>query len=398
METDDSVIEALQPQDDVAAMRAQLAAQQQAISDLRAEISLRAAVQQLPSIAAPQQSPRVSPGASPVGQNRSLGAQMPPAVVEGSAAANPLASPGWRGAAKAPQARLSDLSDYDGTSGSKLDDWLQDLRRVRRFFKMGEEEAVEFALVHFRGAADVWWGALSAEEQETASASVDSLATALRGRFQSITTARVAREQLHRLQQGSRSVDSYIAEFNQLHAKVADMSEADARAQFVRGLRREIADKLEDDDWETMQLGKVIAKAARIGNRASGAAASAGAAPKASVNQMGLDEDASMSSLTQQVTQAVLNALAAQQPSGSDTAGLGAKTQTVRGYASERGRGGVRGGRGGGRFGGPPRPINIPGVPAALVEQRRAAGLCFRCGGAHRVMECPNPISSQPLN
>lgn len=398
METDSSEVEEQQvpTQENVVAMQAQLlAVQQAAIAALQAQAQaalLAAAPQQRSAAAAsPQESPRPSPGASPAAQSRSLGMQQSPAAGGANATGRP-ASPGGRGAPRAPQARLSDLADYDGASGAKLDEWLEDLERKADFFEMGTAEAVKFGLVHLRGAANSWWKSLDADERAAASASVEALAAALKTRFQPITAKRAARDQLLRLQQGSRPVDAYIAEFNQLRAKVTSMAEEDASALFIRGLRKEIADKIEEDDWEAMPLAKLVAKAARIGNRAGGQPAA-----RANVNQMEMGEDAaSAPSLSQQVTQlqVALNALAAQQGSS----GLGAKTQTNRGYASERGRGGTRGGRGGGRFGGAPRPINIPGVPAAVVEQRRAAGLCFRCGGEHRVMECPNPISSQPLN
>lgn len=352
--------------------------------------------------AAQRSSPKASPGASParlvarrVADAAPRNSEAEPAV---AAAAAAIGAPAAR---RAPQPKLSDLSTYDGSSGAKLDEWLQDLRRCRRFFQLEEREAVEFALVHFRGAADTWWESLSQAEQDAASASVDALTAALRERFQPITQARTARDQLRKLQQGTRPVDSYIADFNQLHAKIKDMSEADARSQFVYGLRKEIADKIEDDDWEEMPLAKLIAKAARIGNRAS--AASATAQPRAAISQMETDE---VQSLEERVQRAVLHALGSQQSqsvrdsASSASSGLGAKTQTQRGYDSDRSRGSMRGGgRGGGpgRFGNRP-PRSTPGVPPALVEQRRAAGLCVRCGGEHMQWECANATNTQPLN
>lgn len=348
---------------------------------------LKAALQQQPAGHGLAGSAVQPPAASPQGSPRS------------SPQASPLGSPVGPRASR-PQARLSDLPSYAGESGAKLDDWLQKLRRCARYFQMSEVEAVEFSLVHLEGAADVWWQALADAEQATASVSVESLAAALRGRFQPITTARVAREQLHRLQQGTRPVDAYIAEFNLLQARVPDMAEAEARPLFVRGLRREIADKIEDDDWEAMPLAKIVAKAARIGNRAAGVASSLPSGPRAAANQMEVDSGAEFEAA---VNRAVLNALAAQGPPGNATSsgsGLGAKTQTQRGYDSARGRGSFGGQRGGsqGRFQARPLP-SIPGVPAHIVEQRRAAGVCYRCGGDHRSMECPSaPSAQQPTN
>lgn len=101
--------------------------------------------------------------------------------------------------------------------------------------------------------------------------------------------------------------------------------------------------------------------------------------------------------MEERITRSVLNAL---QMQGSAMAGLGAKTQTSRGYQQERSgaRGGFRGGRWSGRggpAGGPARIPNVPGVPAAVVEQRRAAGQCYRCGSAeHTRFECVNASSA----
>jgi hypothetical protein len=53
----------------------------------------------------------------------------------------------------------------------------------------------------------------------------------------------VAREQLDRLQQGSRGINDYIAEFQQLSTQIglASLGEDNALYAFERGLRRDIA-------------------------------------------------------------------------------------------------------------------------------------------------------------
>ena len=251
---------------------------------------------------------------------------------------------------------------------------------------------MEFAVARLRDAADLWWSKLDSNTLATIS-SVEALATAMRGRFQPVTTARKAREQLYSLQQGSRHIDDYIAEFNKLHAQVSDMAEPDARAQFMRGMQRELANKLEELDWENMPLQTLIARAARVGARTT----AAGRMPqgKPSLHQMDVDDGVCSASLDERIQQAVLNAMHAR-----DSGGMGAKTQTHRGYTQERGRGGGRGGfQGGrgGRFGNRP-PMGtptIPGVPAAVVEQRRAAGQCYRCGShEHQGRQCPNATSA----
>jgi hypothetical protein len=322
--------------------------------------------------ASPAHSPESSAPASPQrSQQRKAGAS--------AAAAQP----------RKKEPRLSDLAEYNGASGDKLDAWLAELRRCARYYSLSGGEAVEFAAARLRDAADLWWTTLDSKTQAAIS-SVDTLATALRGRFQPVTTARKAREQLHSLRQGSRHIDEYIAEFSRLHAQVPDMAEPDARAQFVRGLQQELANKLEELDWESMPLQTLVARAARIGART--AAAGRTQQGKPSLNQMDVDDDAGAQP-PKEMWQALLNAMASR-----DTSGLGAKTQTHHGYTQQReaqrgGRGGARGGGRGGFRRGPPE---VPGVPEQVVRQRMDAQQCIRCGqDGHRSTGCPNAISAR---
>ena len=353
---------------------------------------MREQAQQLQQLrASPAHSPQLSalpsPQLSPQQEQRRLAAA--------AAAAAPVVA-----TARRKEPRLSDLAEYNGSGIDKLDSWLAELRRCARYYQLNGGEAVEFAVARLRDSADIWWASELSQSEQAAICSVDALAAAMRARFQPVTTARVAREKLHALQQGGRHIDDYIAEFSRLRAQVPDMAEPDARAQFVRGLRRELAIKLEDVDWESMPLAALIAKAARIGGRTAAAQPSAGRA--AAVNQMDVDGSDDALSVDDRIAKAVLNAMQAAQ--GGSGAGMGAKTQMQRGYPQEGVRGSSRGGRGagrGGRFGGRGgafASFTIPGVPAAVVEQRRAAGQCFRCGsGDHRSMECPSaPTASQP--
>jgi hypothetical protein len=203
------------------------------------------------------------------------------------------------------------------------------------------------------------------------------------------------------LRQNSRHVNDYIADFQRLRALLPDMGEADALFAFESGLSPAIALELRKQGVSSLQ--DAIAMAARVGGLLH--APTVPHSRTAAVNQMEVD-DGDGASLGERITQlqATLNAMQAQRAQqGGAGAGLGAKTQTQRGYVSDRGgRGGARGGRSG-RFGGQDgaaRVPKVPGVPAAVVEQRRAAGQCYRCGSSeHTRFECPNATSaSQPSN
>jgi hypothetical protein len=216
-----------------------------------------------------------------------------------------------------------------------------------------------------------------------------------------VTAARTAREQLDRLAQGSRGVNDYIADFQRLRTALPGMAEEDALYAFERGLRRELAVELRKQGVATLQ--EAIALVARVGGLLQATAAGGPHSERrSSVHQMDVDDgDGAASSLDERIQRAVLNAMR-ERDGGSS--GLGAKTQTHQGYTQERrrggggksgGRGGRFGGRGGGGGGGGFGPPQIPGVPAHVMEQRRADNLCFRCGsGAHQSRECPNAASA----
>jgi hypothetical protein len=199
------------------------------------------------------------------------------------------------------------------------------------------------------------------------------------------------------LQQNNRHVDEYILEFQNLHDKVPDMAQADALYQFQRGLRQEIAIELTKANKQNLQ--EAVELAARVGGLLQGANSSSSSSGRSTAHQMEMVSNGN-TGLIKDLTEAVLNAIQAQQ----GMSGIGAKTQTHQGYLQENLKGGA--GRGGqSQRKGPPRTrppfaVSIPGVSPQVVEQRRAAGQCFRCGqSGHRSIECPNSISSsQPLN
>jgi hypothetical protein len=346
--------------------------------------------------ASPAQSPQHSAPASPRNERASPKSGLPPhesaraAAAAAQAQAAAAAASQSRFARKEPRAQ--DLQEYDGASGAKLDDWLKQLAMAARLYHLTAQEAVDFAGSRLRGAALDWWLALG-DDELAAIADRDALAAALRARFQPITAARTAREQLDKLQQGSRGINEYIADFQRLTTQIgmASLGQENALYAFERGLRRELAVELRKQGVATLQ--EAIALTARVGGLMQSSAAPQG---RQSLHQMDVDDDGSVS-LEQRIQQAVLNAMQSQGNSG-----MGAKTQTQRGYSQEReqrggarnGRGGQSGGRGG-RFGMRSGPPAVPGVPEHVVRERYHAQQCLRCGqGGHNSHACPNAISA----
>ena len=332
--------------------------------------------------ASPAHSPELfahaSPQRSPHPESRSIVA----------AAASAAAAPQSRFARKEPRAQ--DLQEYDGAAGAKLDTWLDELSLARMLYELNAREALRFAVSRLRGAALQWWLAMGSSAQD-AIGSTDALAAALRTRFQPVTAARTAREQLDKLAQGSRGINEYIADFQRLRTQLPSMAEDDALYAFERGLRRELAVELRKQGVATLQ--EAIALVARVGGLLQQSGAPQGRA--AAANQMDVDDGDSSASRLNRI-EATLNAMAAR-----DASGMGAKTQTQRGYTQDRernasgsGRGGARGGSRGGRFA-PRGPPVVPGVPEQVVRRRWDAQQCLRCGeGGHNSHACPNAISA----
>src|SRR6185312_15376890 len=112
-----------------------------------------------------------------------------------------------------------------------------------------------------------------------------------------------------KLQQGSRHINDYIADFQRLHTLLPTMAEEDALHAFERGLRRDLAEKLRVQGVATLR--EAIAMAARVGGlMAAQPSASTGRAAAAGAYQMGMD-DGDGASLDDRISRAVLNAMQA---------------------------------------------------------------------------------------
>jgi hypothetical protein len=107
-----------------------------------------------------------------------------------------------------------------------------------------EQERVTFAIALLRGNA-LQWGRTrhTAMANLTADAAVQlntwaAFCAAITADFQPINNARVAREKLATIRQ-ERSVQDYVSRFRAIMIQVEDLTEAEARDRFMRGLKLE---------------------------------------------------------------------------------------------------------------------------------------------------------------
>jgi hypothetical protein len=286
------------------------------------------------------------------------------------------------------QPKDGSLHLYGGEGGSKLDEWLSRLTSVIATYELNEYESVQFGTSRLSEAALQWWVSLNPDVR-LAIDDADSLAAALRSRFQPVTAEDTAREQLDRLQQGNRPINDYISDFQRLRALIPTMHEADAVHAFRRGLKHDLALEVRKQDVKT--VAQAIGLAARIGGLTAASVSSTsnphGRPPTASVNQMDSSSSNGAANIPQIVSE-VINAMRMQTVFGDQHSSRNGGAAT-----NERTNNGNRSQRGGRSYGGrSARPLpSIPGVPAAVVQQRRDDKLCLRCGAAdHFAISCPS--------
>lgn len=285
---------------------------------------------------------------------------------------------------------------YNGERGDKLDEWISRLNTIITTYSLTDQEAISFGVLNLGETALSWFNDLTPDQRDVIYDG-ESFTAALRGRFESVTTEDTARERLDRLQQGNRSVDDYISEFQRLRARVPTMHESDAVHVFRRGLIKELAFEVRKQNVKT--VAHAIDLVARIGGLTANAPSTPNphgrpmAAPSsASIHQMDTSNGYAANDMQQMINSAVLNAMRMQQPDSD----IGLSTNVLSG----NGNGGrfQRGGRNGGnRFGNrPARQLPaIPGVSPAVVQQRWDAKQCLRCGSVdHRAISCPNAIAA----
>jgi len=201
---------------------------------------------------------------------------------------------------------------YEGRA-TTLDDWLSALRQQFRWYDAAmasDADRIRFGITHLKGPALDWWEHLGAATPATWT----DFESALRSRFQPVTSAESTRSKLLALSQGKSSVHDYIATFRRLVVAVPDMSEADRLFQFTRGLAPTIATQLRVHGVTTVDAA--ISMAARVGSLGELAAPQARSVVPAAAatsssdmdltNVEGLDSETSGAEGSSPVTQAQL--------------------------------------------------------------------------------------------
>jgi hypothetical protein len=299
----------------------------------------------------------------------------------------PVAVPG--GGPTAPPVRLLQgprmpaPPAYDG-SAAQLDGWLNELQRQFRYYEYASDaQKLHLATAFLSGAAHDWHTHLAAQPTSWA-----AFVAGLRQRFQPVTSAQTARNELDALRQGNSPVNDFIAAFRRLLVLVPDMSEADRLHRFLHGLRPGIAAHLRVHGINRMDAA--IEMAARIGalGEQTQSAPSSGATGAHSnpahvpmevdvLGIEGLEQETSASSgaegdtasknapVTRAEFQQLLNALQQHRSAPTKGGGGSSRPQQRRG------------------------PPQIPHLTPVQVQEYMAAGKCFGCGSKeHQSRQC----------
>jgi hypothetical protein len=138
---------------------------------------------------------------------------------------------------------------YDGES-TKLGDWLFQVKNYIVLVKIPEHQQVNFAVTLLRGSALSWWR-IAALDHEKLPKDLTAFEQQICLQFQVEDEAKVARDLLAKVSQKG-SVHSYTAYFRSLLLKIRDMSDAEARDRYLRGLKPRIQQEVILRDCKTL--------------------------------------------------------------------------------------------------------------------------------------------------
>jgi hypothetical protein len=125
---------------------------------------------------------------------------------------------------------------YDGHP-LKLNDWLFQIQNFFNLVHIPESKMVSLAVSLLRGSTLTWWRNLS---PLTRPAQFQDFQRALTQQFQIDDETRLARDLLAKLSQNS-SVHSYTETFRSIILQIQDMTDAEAKDRYMRGLKPKIA-------------------------------------------------------------------------------------------------------------------------------------------------------------
>ena len=282
--------------------------------------------------------------------------------------------------------RLPPPAFFDGKA-SALDEWVVELGQQFDWYASTESDKLRMAVAFLRGAARDWWTQLPVADKAMVTA-WDALVAALRRRFQPVTTAELARNQLSKLAQGKSSVHDYVSAYRRLIIALPNMEEGDKLFAFTRGLRTSIGTQLRIHGVRTVEAA--IEMAVRVGTVGEFAAAANNSSAAAAFDPMELD---AIEGLESDSTATSSTSTASSSADGPVTRAefqqmLAAMSDSRRSNASKQDRTGRRSEQKEGAGAGLPR-FKVNGLSPQEIREHLDADKCFYCHKVgHQSREC----------
>lgn len=137
---------------------------------------------------------------------------------------------------------------YDGSRKMDLKTWLFQVQRFVMLARIPESEQVLHISQLLKGDAATWFR--SRVESMTEPANMEEFQNAIMNHFGEVNIETRARDQLYRLEQRG-SATEYIAKFTQIALQVSDLSDAEKKHLFMRGLKNAVRESVEMQSPET---------------------------------------------------------------------------------------------------------------------------------------------------
>lgn len=164
------------------------------------------------------------------------------------------AQPAQVALAAAPSIKPPKPHNYKGGKG--VTTWLDKVEQYFEAVNVSTDAArIAYAALLLEGPASTWWTNIRAGARTNAGVVPTTWAdfrTALCDRFQPVTEARLARQQLRKLAQ-TRGLQTYINEFQDLALKVPEMDEGTKMDSFCFGLRPDCRQYVRQQDPHTLK-------------------------------------------------------------------------------------------------------------------------------------------------
>jgi len=157
-----------------------------------------------------------------------------------------------------------DIPEFEGQLDPDLFlDWLQTVERVFEFKDIPDERKVKLVALKLRKYASIWWSNVVTKRVRKGKGKIrtwEKMKSKLKSKFLPPHYLKDNFLKLHHLKQGSKSVEEYTREFEQLLLK-CDLKEDESQTliRYLSGLNEEIAHVVELHPYTSLDEFSILA-------------------------------------------------------------------------------------------------------------------------------------------